>query len=252
MIDKLTLEDTAFLMATLAGAAYEDDNRKLFADLGFDQYQIMDVDGAYGHLAASKTEVIITCRGTVLTHLNDLLADVDTIPKRHGTGWVHEGFRREARKLLPLVIDWVQNNRGKDVYITGHSLGAAMATYITQELEYRRYFWLHLYTFGSPRIGNYPYVLQIKSPHKRFVNCNDMVTHVPPEALLFRHHGDLCYINFYGNVRRLGKWQRFKDMMRAHFRAWSKFELFDGLTDHSIDNYISKLRKIRDSGQTID
>jgi triacylglycerol lipase len=251
MIKDQSLENIAVMMATLAGAAYQNDNRQIFADLGFDQYKALDIDGAYGHLAANSKEVIITCRGTQPTDINDLLADLDTIPKRHGPGWVHEGFRREARKLLDEILAWMKIHRGKDVYITGHSLGAAMATYITQELEYAKHMWINLYTFGSPRLGNEPYVVELRAPHYRFVNCNDIVTHVPPSVMLFKHHGTLCYINFYGNIRPLSKWQRFKDMMRAHWRAWKKAELFDGLTDHSIQSYITKLQNIRDTGQRI-
>ena len=78
-----------------------------------------------------------------------------------------------------------------------------------------------------------------------------MVTHVPPPVLLFKHHGQLCYINFYGNIRPLSRWQRWKDMFRAHKRSWSKGQLFDGIYDHGMDHYIEKLTNIRDTGQSI-
>lgn len=251
MIKGKTLAETAALMANLARAAYLDDNKKLFEELGFNQYQFMDRDGAQGHLAASDTEVIITCRGTEPKHINDLAADLNTIPKRNGPGWVHEGFRKEARKLIDQVMAWAALHPEKDFYLTGHSLGAAMATYLTQELEFANYPNLKLYTFGSPRLGNHVYIDAIKSPHWRFVNCNDLVTHVPPSAIQFKHHGELCYINFYGKIRKLNKWQRIKDMLRAHWHDLKQFRLFDGLQDHLMDGYVRKLEGIRDSGDKI-
>lgn len=251
MIKDQSLPELAVTFATLARAAYQDDNKQIFADLGFKKYKFMDKDGAQGHLAASADEIIITCRGTEPSKPNDLLADLNTIPKRNGVGWVHEGFRKEARKILDQVFDWTAKYRGRDIYVTGHSLGAAMALYITQELEYAGYTVTKLFTFGQPRLGNRDYVEQIKTDHYRFVNCNDLVTHVPPSAMLFKHHGQLCYINFYGNIRPLSNYQRFKDMMRAHWRAFKKFQLFDGIIDHSMDHYVDKLTNVRDTGQNI-
>ena len=251
MIKTLSLTEKAVVMATLAQAAYEDDNKSRFAELGFGSYRFIDRDGAQGHLAASGAEVIITCRGTQPSQPNDLIADLNTIPKRNGVGWVHEGFRTEARKLLADVLGWVNANPGRDIYVTGHSLGAAMALYITQELEHAGHTRIQLMTFGQPRLGNHSYVDSIRSAHWRFVNCNDLVTHVPPRALQFRHHGQLCYINFYGNIRPLKPWQRFKDMLRAHWRCWKKGVWFDGIYDHSMEHYVAKLTNIRDTNQSI-
>jgi len=251
MLGEMTLPQLAVTMAEIANAAYNDADFTIFDQLGFTKHQFLDHDGAQGYVAASDSEVIVSCRGTQPSQPNDLLADLDTIPKRHGPGWVHEGFRREARKILDSVVAWVAANPSKDIYVTGHSLGAAMALYITQELEYAGLQTRMLMSFGQPRLGNAAYTDSIRTQHYRFVNCNDMVTHVPPRALLFKHHGTLCYINFYGNIRPLSDWQRFKDSFRARRRAWSKGQFFDGLYDHSVGHYVEKLKNIRDTGQSI-
>jgi len=246
-----TLPQLAVTMAEIANAAYKDNDFSVFQNLGFTKYKFLDNNDAQGYVASSKDEVIISCRGTQPTHPKDLLADLNTIPKRHGNGWVHEGFRGEARKILDDVLDWVKKNKGKDIYVTGHSLGAAMALYITQELEFAGYPVKKLLSYGQPRLGNAAYVDGIKTEHYRFVNCNDLVTHVPPRALLFKHHGKLCYINFYGNIRPVTNWQRFKDQMRGRYHAWKKLQFFNGIYDHSMGLYVEKLKNIRDSGQDI-
>jgi len=244
MIKDLEFLEKAYLFATLAGAAYNDDCSTNFKEINLKNYVFFDNEGAQGHAACNRDDLIITCRGTQPTQLNDLSADLDTIPKRHGNGFVHAGFRREARKILDLVLAYVKKYPKRTIWLTGHSLGAAMATYITQELEYAGYEVAGLYTYGSPRVGSPDYVAGIKTEHHRFVNCNDMVTHVPPPALGFKHHGQLHYINFYGNIRELSKWQRFKDQWRAHKRSWSKGEWFDGIGDHSISLYAEKIKNI--------
>jgi triacylglycerol lipase len=251
MLGDKTIQELAVIFAEIASAAYIDNDDTVYKNLGFTKTKFIDHEGAQAYVAASKDEVIVACRGTQPTQPNDLLADLNTIPKRHGNGWVHSGFRTEARKIIDDVLDWAKKNKGKDIYVTGHSLGAAMALYVTQELEYAGFPPKLLMSYGQPRLGNADYVDGIKAAHYRFVNCNDLVTHVPPRALLFKHHGKLCYINFYGNIRPVTSWQRFKDQLRGRIRAWKKGEFFDGIRDHGMDKYIAKLTNIRDTGQDI-
>jgi hypothetical protein len=59
----------------------------------------------------------------------------------------------------------------------------------------------------------------------------------------FRHRGELHYINYYGYIRKMTPWQVFKDGWRGRFRAWSKWEFFDGARDHSMDLYEAKIAK---------
>jgi len=244
MIQEMNFLEKAYLFATLAGAAYKDNCKKNFQDIGMENYVFFDNLGAQGHAACDAYDIIITCRGTQPTQANDLLADADAIPKRHGKGFVHEGFRREARKILPLIFNYINHYPNRKIWLTGHSLGAAMATYITQELEFAGYNTAMLFTYGSPRVGSHDYVEDFKTEHHRFVNCNDIVTTVPPTVLGYNHHGQLHYINFYGNIRALTWWQRFKDKLRAHKRAWSKGQWFDGIYDHSIEFYADKIKNI--------
>lgn len=237
--------EKAALSAKAAKLAYDDHakGKKFFQEHGYKHYQFLDVDGAQAHLAANDTEVIFAFRGTEPKQISDLLADLNTIPKRHGPGFVHGGFRKEARKLWSQVEKWANKHKGKSFIICGHSLGAAMATYTAQELRYASHEDIVLYTFGSPRLGSPDYVEGMDVPHWRFVNNNDGVTHVPPSLIGFKHHGELKYINYYGNIRPLSRWQRIKDMWRGYWAAAKKFQLFDWMYDHSMDAYVKKVVK---------
>lgn len=237
--------DTALMAASASNLAYEDgpSAKPKYRELGFTSHKYIDRDGAQAHLCSNKTTALIACRGTEPTQISDLLADLNTIPKRHGPGFVHSGFRKEARKIWDPVLAYAQKHSAKKIVVTGHSLGAAMATYIAQELAWHGITNVELYTFGSPRLGSRDFVDAMTVPHWRFVNNNDGVTHVPPQAFGFKHHGQLMYINHYGNVRALSKWQRAKDMMRGYWAALKKFQLFDWMYDHSMSLYEDKVKK---------
>jgi len=235
----------AALAAESSKHAYDgkEAGESFFRSQGFTEYLYIDKEGAEVHLVADGSRALFAFRGTQPSQISDLMADLNTVPKRHGPGFVHSGFRNEARKVWDDVEAFAEQHRGKAFLVTGHSLGAAMATYSAQELSWAGHKDLELYTFGSPRLGSPDYVAAMDIPHWRFVNNNDGVTHVPPAAMGFRHHGELKYINHYGFIRPLSKWQRFKDMMRGHWAAIKKLQLFDWLYDHSMDGYANKVSK---------
>ena len=237
--------NNAVLAARSSNLAYRNgaEAKPEFKVLGFKTHRFLDKDGAQAHLCSNKDFALIACRGTEPKELNDLLADLNTIPKRHGPGFVHSGFRGEARKIWNSIHTFAKKHQDKSIIVCGHSLGAAMATYIAQELKWAGIDNVTLYTFGSPKLGNSSYVDAMNVPHWRFVNNNDVVCKVPPGLIGFRHHGELKYINYYGNIRKVTRWQRFKDQLRGRWRALQKFQLFDGAFDHSMDLYLIKTEK---------
>ena len=81
------------------------------------------------------------------------------------------------------------------IYITGHSLGGALAQIATAILGNDRI--AACYTFGSPRVGNYIFDLWVKPPSYRVINYADIVPQVPipvPFVMPYRHSGDPRYM----------------------------------------------------------
>lgn len=82
------------------------------------------------------------------------------------------------------------------VVITGHSLGAAMATFAAAAIKTTYNFdRFTFYTFGSPRVGNkvfsdYIFNLFPDGEYSRITHYNDMVVHVPAHFMSFQHAGD--------------------------------------------------------------
>ena len=222
------------LMAKLAANAYLDgkEAKVIFRSMGF-THKFFEVDGAQCHAVWNKEMYVLCFRGTEPDELSDILADLNAWPRGAMThGLVHSGFVKECNKLWEQLVAHRSKHLKKSFYITGHSLGAAMATIACSRFEENETV-VQLTTFGSPRVGTRKFVKNIQTPHLRVVNNNDIVTRVPLWLMGYKHHGFLTYINFYGNIRTLTFWQMAKDK----WRGW-RSSAIDGVKDHGMDNYI--------------
>jgi feruloyl esterase len=115
---------------------------------------------------------------------------------------VHRGFSEAFDAVSPLVISSVQDlllaHPTAKIVITGHSLGAALATFAAVNVKTKLNIpasKITFYTFGSPRTGNqaftdYLYSLYPNGGCQRVTHYNDVVPHLPPTVLGFNHIGD--------------------------------------------------------------
>jgi len=234
-------------MSRLAEFAYLDgkEAKPKMKALGYTGHKFFENDGAQCHAVWNKEEYVLAFRGTEPDEISDVLADLKAWPEGAMTyGMVHAGFKDEVDKLWEdLVAHYEKHQRvaGKGYrrfMITGHSLGAAMATVATSRFE--EFTNVHqLTTFGSPRVGTRSFVRAIQTPHYRFVNNNDIVCRVPLALMGYKHHGTLQYINLYGNIRKLTPWQMLKD----RWRGW-RSGLFDSVADHNMYHYVVATEKL--------
>ena len=241
----------AYFFAELSALAYHDGTRvkKEVKKIGFKKYKFLENDGAQCHIIENPTNFIIAFRGTEPTQFSDVKADLLAFKRKSKTeGKVHMGFKIELRKLWSDISGILEKKKQQQIWITGHSLGGAMATICASRLRGEPKGNIKaLYTYGSPKVGGKKFVWNldvIELEHHRFVNNNDIVTKVPLALMMYKHCGDLCYINYHGNIRKMTTWQRIKDQFRGIMRAWQKGEPFDGARDHSISAYEKKLENV--------
>lgn len=243
----MSYEDRCLDMAKLAGLAYLDgpEAKPKMSAMGYSDHKFLDTDGAQCHAIWNDSELVLCFRGTEPDEFSDIKADLNALPDRGVSGgWVHNGFQTELEKLWEDVSKiYDKHGAERDVFITGHSLGGAMATLAASRLKPTA-----LFTYGSPRAGTRSWKKSFNTPHYRHVNNNDIVPKVPFAFLGYTHHGTLRYINFYGNIRKMTTWQRFKDGWRGRIAAWKNKQPFDGARDHGMNNYIKYLEK-QDGGQ---
>lgn len=99
----------------------------------------------------------------------------------------------------------LENPKAK-VFITGHSLGGALATLYSTML-----YWngenemtskiAAVYTFGQPRVGDQDFAnyaaRKLRHKYYRVVYCNDVVPRVPFDNAVFsfKHFGNCAYFN---------------------------------------------------------
>jgi len=213
-------------------------------EIKYSSIKFFQKENAQGYGIVMPDYVIVAFRGTEGTQMGDILADIKAWPSASDTvGAVHSGFKTELDKLYPEVIKWLGKKlTTKKIVITGHSLGAAMAT-ICASRFHQEGADLVLYTYGSPRVGNREWGEQFDNIEAyRFVNNNDIVCRVPPFGY-YSHIGQLEYITYDLHIRTKVSWfQRFKDRMKGTFKAFSKFQFFDGLYDHFGTQYSKKIR----------
>lgn len=240
-----TIENPGLHFATLAKIAYKTqaESKPTVHELGYTKSVLVDHNGAECLIVENSERVVLCFRGTEPKEFSDIKADLKAW-KRHSEteGMVHAGFYGYLERIWEQVEAFVNTpaRKDKELYICGHSLGGAMATLAASRLQDRV---VACYTYGSPRVGGSVWHANCSFKHYRYVNNNDVVPRVPLWIMGFRHYGELVYINYYGNIRKLTPWQKFKDSWRGRFRAWSKLELFDGARDHAIGDYEIKIAK---------
>jgi len=234
-----TLESNSYckyFFSAISLLAYRDPDKAkpYWEKLGY-RWFFYEEEGAQCYLLENDNHIIVAFRGTEPKEFSDIKADLKFLKTYHrGEGKVHRGFMIEVWKLADSLTKHIYQT-SKQVYITGHSLGGAMATLYSTFCRPQRP--PIVYTYGAPRAGNIEYCTKYPNELYRVVNNNDMVPTVPPSLVGYRHVGEVVYINHYGNVRNLTPWQKFKDKWRGHMAAWRKLEFFDSIRDHSIDKY---------------
>ncbi len=232
----------SLLFAELSMIAYlPPDQAKIAASkLGFTKTRFFNNDGSQAYSFANKTDLVIACRGTETNEWNDLKADIDATQALAETvGRVHRGFKKEVDDLWPILERMLISNT-KQLWFTGHSLGGAMSTICAGRCLLSRINSNpeQIQTFGSPRVGNKRYINYAKIDYLRWVNNNDIVTRSPPVWMGYRHTGTEMYLDAEGQLKKLNRIQRSKDLWKGFFLGLKNKEI-DHFSDHSIIRYVN-------------
>jgi len=181
---------------------------------------------------------IVVFRGTEPTSWEDIKADVQFRKK----GGIHRGFKAALDDVWDkLFDDYEKNAKGKQLVVTGHSLGAALATLYSHRINDPA---AVCYTFGSPRTGTPKTTKRMLFTAYRFRNNNDIVTKVPPEFLGFSHKSDkTTYFDIDGNVKEgYSRWYMIQEWFKGTGRGLLKGKV-DGFSDHSMGGYYELCKK---------
>jgi len=122
-------------------------------------------------------------------------------------GCVHVGFKVALLQVWAQIWDYLRSNRrGRALWITGHSLGAALATMATAKLRLELDEPVNgLYTYGGPRIGDRDFQRAFAADFERqpyrYINNSDVVTRIPTRSMGYSHVGFSKYFDRTGALR---------------------------------------------------
>lgn len=244
IITKTFLEQSAFF-AKLSNIAYKfpDQACILFANLGYTSTYYESADSNV-YVIEDENDVIIVCRGTEPNKWSDISADlsINLVPSRGGVGKVHVGFRTYTDKIWSFVKSHVDTHNGaKLLWLTGHSLGAAMATLLARRftLSSKLNMPQALFTYGSPRVGNRTYINAFNKlvVHHRWVNAGDIVTKVPISPWYY-HCGTRHWIS--APKTQVQHTPKLKKIILSVFN-WLFNKPKQNIKDHSSELYVERL-----------
>lgn len=240
----------------------------LLSSWGFDCVEFFDRNDTQAFIAGNKSQIVISFRGTEATALEDIATDL-RIRQVGGplAGRVHRGFMMAFlsvwddystpsgffRGMEHTLKDMKKDIDGSPaIWLTGHSLGAALSQLALAFLleEGRPVQGTH--TFGCPRVGNTEFVttLDARSGKRnyRLVNNNDIVTRVPPRSFGYDHAGEFWYLSEKCDLKKdPNSWYIFLDRSLGVLCDIGTVGV-DAIKDHSmndgVDGYIPGIMKV--------
>jgi hypothetical protein len=167
----------AFLFGILSGLAYykSADATPIATTLGFSVKQLeglkdkvdesnssnLIISHTVGLWLENSTDVVIAIGGTNPNNVRNFITDSQFIPLPFDSfGKVHGGFLNALNIIWPQLKELIrkmhESGHEKNIHLTGHSLGASIATLaaikiLGPEIKYQHL--RNLYTFGSPHVG---------------------------------------------------------------------------------------------------
>jgi triacylglycerol lipase len=206
--------------------------------------------GVQGFITHDDGFTLLAFRGT--SNIEGWLTDDCIVQVRdpYYPGLVHWGFASALDAVWDQIRKMLENSaQAARIWVTGHSLGGALASLAAGRLQAGGMPVQQVHTFGSPRTANVDYCQAYTPATYRFVHNADIVPHVPLNTLLlkfahfsYKHVGALKYLDNSGRLCESIDWPQRKagvlDALKLHGGAWP-----EAISDHFIGNYISALQR---------
>jgi hypothetical protein len=120
---------------------------------------------------------------------------------KHGVLRIHSGFQNEYLRYRKHILDRLAKHPNKDVYVSGHSLGGALAVLSGFDIAAHTGRNITLITFGQPRVGNSAFRKmsdELMPNTYRIVMDGDPIPRIPGSLLDYEHTGKLLQIDENG------------------------------------------------------
>jgi predicted lipase len=202
--------------------------------------------------ATSDTQVRVDILGTtahILFPGTASLHDARTDAMIKKMSWLHAGHvHRGFMRAYGCVAQRLINELGgvDEVFIAGHSLGGALATLAADDLSHLGWRVMGVYTFGSPRVGNWTFARRynerLAPVTHRLTNAGDPVPWVPFVFGTYRHVAREFYLNREGSVD-IEPWA-ITHLQEALSAASGETNALALANEHALHRYIAKLEAL--------
>lgn len=242
----------AYFMGRAATLAYQDQpaiKAELVGD-GLSLFEFFQGRETQAFIGGNDEMLVLSFRGTEPTKLADWMSDLDLGLVAGPGGKVHEGFNIALSYVWRDIWRFISAERKRrSLWVTGHSLGAALATLAVAKLRLEKDEPVNgLYTFGQPRTGGREFATRFDADFAaktfRYVNNNDVVPRVPLRAMEYSHVGTFRYFDADGLLHRdeMIWWDKLLDRMQGRVGDLLKPGT-DGLKDHGMEKYLANLKR---------
>lgn len=240
----------AIVLAEVSSLVYKSySDIKLVLGAGGYRFEYFDRGDTQALLVDVGQDMILVYRGTEVRVFGDWFTDLRVKKEQTNYGYIHSGFYNGWKQISSDVSKIVNSWKKRGIWITGHSLGGAIATIDALMNEHSLV--AGVYTFGSPRVGDRQFVrnydVLFGDITYRVVRNDDVVARIPQRILGYHHCKQIVYFNsddklLLGEEAYSG-WRAFLDRIAGKFEGYLQLELAS-IQDHSLDGYIEALRGV--------
>ncbi len=197
-------------LASIADTAYQTpvDADESYRKLGFEKMMPVVENSMIGYVMSAGDVTVVAFRGTNAGEISDWLANLDSLSTNTPQGSLHRGFYFAYESLKPQIVKLLHKSKTKHLWITGHSLGGALALVCAYDLVDNEKLAIDgIITFGQPMVARKQLADHLGTlllgRYAHFVNEADIVPRVPPT---FTHCGSLVW--FTGGMIKRSKPKR--------------------------------------------
>jgi alpha-beta hydrolase superfamily lysophospholipase len=161
-------------------------------------------------------------------------------------GRVHCGFAFGLQSVWDQIEPLIAGAPARPLYVTGHSLGGALASLAQWRLAASGLNPCGGCTFGEPRVGDSTWATANTLPHWRVVHDCDPVPRVPFPPL-YQHIGRMAWFDRFDRLNPDPTlWQRTVNWIEEdidRFEGPWQLRVAQLAQEHTIDSYVAALAK---------